>query len=559
MPKRDPFNLTTDSRGNFKRTIGVKRSDDEYKPATFYLGRDRAKACINVLRLEEVWQEVHDEWYKTGDRSDSRACWDSTTLAIGKAVAMGEESVQVDGPYADIPQEFQKFSLERMLQGEGGGPPAEWLTYFANRFDSLNKRFGRFIRIEMAQENWQEIVLRARYASEVRRTEAEPAAQMKSSQTLAQALDGFVDHIRLKYKEGDGTTLHGKAVLNRIDFLRRELGNDVKRSLDDVNLSFLDNWLMAWKNRPKTAKGEMCSPETAKQVIKVIRYFVKWLHRSSDFSWTKPADYEVTPVTIRETPEELARSEKIVRYRTEELSTLWEYAGPRERVYMLLGLNCGFGKREVSTLRIDQIDLEKGAIHRRRTKTGIWGLWKLWPETVAGLRWYLEEVRGDFDSPYVFVSDRGKPFAEKTKGGNPNMCVANAWDRLNKTVRKDFSDFRWLTFNKLRKTGASWMRRRYGKEIAEVYLSHGEWSEVDHYTDRRFQELRKALGRLRKCLEGMFAKVETPFNGTRKPNTTISLATQKRIRELRRQGYTLRKTAELAGVTFSAARRYGKV
>src|SRR5262245_14048770 len=93
MPKKDPFNLTRDARGNFKRTLGVKLSEGEYVPHTFYLGRDRAQACVQVCQLEKCWNAVHDRWYRR--RETPRACWDATTLEIAKAVGLGKAEVQV--------------------------------------------------------------------------------------------------------------------------------------------------------------------------------------------------------------------------------------------------------------------------------------------------------------------------------------------------------------------------------------------------------------------------------------------------------------------------------
>src|SRR5262249_20617016 len=152
-----------------------------------------------------------------------------------------------------------------------------------------------------------------------------------------------------------------------------------------------------------------------------------------------------------------------------ELAALYEYATPIERLYLLLALNCGFGIGEIATLRTSQVNLDKRYIRRKRGKTGVLGFWRLWPEIVAALRWYLSG-RPKSDSPYLILTDKGTPLVEKTKGGNRKQVIPNAWGRLFKRVKKDHPAFPDVSFNKLRKTGASFMRRHFGENVAERYL-----------------------------------------------------------------------------------------
>ena len=61
----------------------------------------------------------------------------------------------------------------------------------------------------------------------------------------------------------------------------------------------------------------------------------------------------------------------------------------------MLALNCGFSKAEIATLRLDEV-VESGKytfIKRSRRKTGAYGEWILWPETLAALG-YLARFRG---------------------------------------------------------------------------------------------------------------------------------------------------------------------
>src|SRR5262249_40641087 len=150
----------------------------------------------------------------------------------------------------------------------------------------------------------------------------------------------------------------------------------------------LEDWLTYWANRPPTKRGSVCARDWVRGVIKTVRDFVRWLNRSDKFEWRKPPEYEDRlPVRIKDTTEELSQEPEVKRYKRDELATLWEYATPRDRVFVLLALNCGFGLREIATLRTGQIKVkgDKAIIKRRRTKTGVWCKWVLWPETAAAL------------------------------------------------------------------------------------------------------------------------------------------------------------------------------
>jgi integrase len=321
----------------------------------------------------------------------------------------------------------------------------------------------------------------------------------------------------------------------------------------------LQDWLRHWANRPVAKHGKPVSRDWAKSCIKTIRDFVRWLHRSSLFDWSKPAQYEVLPMPVRANAEDQAAEvqDRVRRYNRDELGTLWQYAAPRERVFLLLGLNCGFGLREIATLRLHEVDLDKGSIQRKRTEPGVFARWKLWPETVEALRWWMAN-RPKSESPYVFLTEKGRPIVERTKGGNPNQTIPNAWGRLYRKILKDKAGFPRLSFNKLRKTGSKWIRRKFGREVADLYLSHGRLEIVDASAERPFNLVAKATDRLRRVLEPVFSGVEIPFPAekTRNPNYVLSLATIARMKELRGQGMTLKEIAKETGTCVQTVLRH---
>ncbi len=134
---------------------------------------------------------------------------------------------------------------------------------------------------------------------------------------------------------------------------------------------------------------------------------------------------------------------------------------------------------------------------------------------------------------------------------------------LLRRIQKDKPEFRKLSFNKLRKTGANLVRRFSDGETAAVFLCHGRPVKADAlldlYTDRHFDKVFAALDRVAEYLAPMFAGVADPFPADgKKHNPSVSLGQIKRMRALRAQGFTVRKVAEDVGVTAETVRRYCK-
>lgn len=86
---------------------------------------------------------------------------------------------------------------------------------------------------------------------------------------------------------------------------------------------------------------------------------------------------------------------------------------PVLKAMVLLGLNCGFGNTDVSTLTQSALDLENGWIDFPRPKTAIDRRIPLWPETIAAIRAALD-ARPSSSAPdcdgLCFVTRNGEQF-----------------------------------------------------------------------------------------------------------------------------------------------------
>ncbi len=96
----------------------------------------------------------------------------------------------------------------------------------------------------------------------------------------------------------------------------------------------VEGLVTCWRNRPIRKRGTPASPETARDVIKRIKTFIRWLHRQPDLHWRKPADLEWERVRIPLSPAEVsakATPQQVDTYTVAELAILYDYATPPDR------------------------------------------------------------------------------------------------------------------------------------------------------------------------------------------------------------------------------------
>jgi hypothetical protein len=381
-----------------------------------------------------------------------------------------------------------------------------------------------------------------------------PAAQG----TLFAAMDAFGAIQKQMYTE----TEHGKKQAERLDFLKRHLTDC---PLATFNNEAIDRVRTIIKGRPLTKRGRPCSVDFAKSLVKILNAFVDWLDGSS-LGWAKPRGYRVKPVKIRRTMGENATRHRKPVYTRGQLITLYQYATPLERVCLLLALNCAFGAGELATLWIEEIRLDHeheeygkvgNWIMRDRHKSSAYGEWRLWIETVAGIKWYRQRHNKKDTGPLLLVG--GEPITF-TEGGNRSQYFASMMTRLVTRIRKDQPDFPRLSFNKLKKTSSTLVRRLASAEVASLHTSHGEVCDdplLSCYANADFRPVFKAQRRLRKYLTPMFEVVPDPFPAeAKRHNPSISLAMIRKIKEMRAKKIPYKTICQELGVSMDTVRRY---
>jgi hypothetical protein len=589
------------SDGHFVRNIGWKRTETGYAQPKFYLGRDESTARVISLRLEQLWEQVARRWkreldrspafpeyqihtdsmqffaggqWKSGsylsltsigfrkpaneDASNDRPVWDQLTREIAEAVRRGESIVKVSCQNS----QFDKVSGGDFMR------MSDWLTTLQEDIT--------VVRIELldveAQRQFDENQQReARQHIEHGRKLMHRKA---GGETLRVALDKYTEWIDTKFVTAEKRLSGWGANQKRlIGFIRRNLANC---TLGEMGSERIEEQIDVLRLRPLSQEGKQISVAWAKSCIKQYRNFLRWLNRSEEFSWKRPPDLEIGQIRIPLTPQEKSatvRSTQVKTYTLEELQTCWEYGSPFQRLLMLLGLNCGFGRAEIASLEMDdlllhqmhphedevgcQSTVDDGWILRNRHKTGVYGEWKLWPETIQALKWWLKQRESIAVSPgvtTVLVTQKGQRYDTPTKGNHANYQLPNRWYALTDRIQKDKPAFRKLSFKILRKTAGNLIRKAADGEVAGVFLCHGKPVKSDElldlYTNRDFAKVFNTIDAVGQNLQPCWAGVPVPFPETRKKGgANISLSKIRRIQKMKRQGFKTNVIAELLKVS----------
>jgi hypothetical protein len=164
----------------------------------------------------------------------------------------------------------------------------------------------------------------------------------------------------------------------------------------------------------------------------------------------------------------------------------------------------------------------------------------------------------------LFVTENGHSYLTRSPSGNPNQRIPNIFAALVRRVRRDHRDFPRLSFGKLRKTGANFVKRFSDGEVAATFLCHGRAVKVDDladvYTDRPIGKVFEALRKVEKYLEPMFVAVpQNPFpEEGKKGGLNISRGLVRKMQKLRSQGFKVDASARMCNVNRTTVLRHTK-
>jgi integrase len=265
----------------------------------------------------------------------------------------------------------------------------------------------------------------------------------------------------------------------------------------DTSVKSIDNAKVTdYRNRILATDAK---PNTKARLLNVMKQFIGHLHDMEVIDKPRIMDKLriATPQKENET------------YTDTEVRMLLIGAEGRVRLYVLLGLNCGFYQSDISDLLRFQVDLKAGTITRQRSKQKADEnppkvTWKLWPATVTLLR---QELATEGDR--ALVRDDGGDLLQVGDVNGRTDAVDNAFRNLlrqvgmaerykpegkKKTVERRRGSFSWL-----RDKSASLLRDSQYHDVVDLFLGHAAAKVSDiHYAQTPIGRLSKGLSWLAK-------------------------------------------------------------
>jgi hypothetical protein len=564
MVSRTRQNWKLDDQGEYPRQVGWKYSRNQILiQHKFRLGADLKEAKRREQKLLELWGQIE----ATTSTPGKPVIWNPFMLYVAKQIAKGKVQIEVPRMPHDTPEAYARY-VHRVQRHY---PMVSFVAedeeaYVAGATANRTMVEGQIRELE------EQITIK-----KTKHIQGGNIGEVDLSQhtgMLHDAMRAYIEWIKKDYfrpalgRINDG----GRTKMRQVETLITRHENQLLSMLDEAAV---EEMFRFWRQRPfKMGSKKPISRKSAENYIGELKRFFRWLHKSQDFDWRKPENFDEIKTKVDAAPGDKQR--KLVQVDTfslAELQLLNEYATPLERVFLLLGLNCGFGVAEIASLLIGEVVLFKGHearhqellgyqttksdsfIKRIRRKNGVYGEHILFPQTVVAMQWALQRRNKHpnfLDESVLLLNDNGVPYNRPTKGNYRNQQIPSRFANIVNRIKKDgHADFPALSFGKLRKTAGDLVRRFSDGEIFGVFMCHGQPVKTDNladlYSNRPFGKVFKAIREIQEYLQPVFAAAgAVPFN-SRLSQVTYRSATSDRILELHDRDWSIRTIAKEVG------------
>ena len=229
--------------------------------------------------------------------------------------------------------------------------------------------------------------------------------------TIAEVCNSFWRNKREKLLAGELSERSFHDYVRTTDLIVAHFGKD--RRADDLHPEEFE--------RLRSQLAERLGPHALKNTINRCRVVFKFAHDSRMID--RPVNYGQSFARPSAKAMRKARREagpKLLE--RDELLSVLAASDDQLKAMILLGLNCGYGNTDVSSLPKSALDLKEGWIDFPRPKTEIHRRAKLWPETVAALELAIAQrpaPEAPEDADLCFLTVRGKQWVRvQQKGGS---------------------------------------------------------------------------------------------------------------------------------------------
>lgn len=267
------------------------------------------------------------------------------------------------------------------------------------------------------------------------------------------------------------------------DWLGRFLKDHPGLLAADFTVEMFATWKLSLRRREYSAES--------------INHFLSAVRAMYAFA----ADVELLPAVprlrrVRNEPCPKIGSRLKPLYTAGELQKLLNGAEPQLKGMLLLGLNCGFGPKDLADLLWD--DISDGRVTLPRSKTGVCQTYALWPETEA----HLEQIRESRRELRERIARRNPAASD-----NGHVFVTRYWRPWNKDATAE--EFRKLCkrvgvpcygFYRLRHCASTAMSLVATPHVHRKFMRHSQLQTQVTYTHTPDGEVDAAVMKAREKL-----------------------------------------------------------
>jgi len=339
-----------------------------------------------------------------------------------------------------------------------------------------------------------------------------------SQAPISLLIDGYLESRRKRVEEDDLSHQSHANDIAQLDIFRvycdQQKIDTISEAVTEESLDAFKVFVKTYSPKDKPDDFER-APASVWHAVKRVKHMVEW-------GWSKRY-FNDPPRNLKEFGNVPLGRPKAKTYTADELATLYQKAGPRFKLYILLAINCGYQQIDIATLERSMVDWETGIIARNRHKTGVPQHSRLWPITLEMLRKYAEP-EGDI----LLKSRDGNPLLWHKLRDDGRVwrsdCIQRAFNRLRKQCGGEIAT---KSFTDIRNTGASRIKNQYNpeqrgtksnQELFDLYLGHAPHKMIASYDEGDWLELFKASD----WLATLYKWEDTPQHATAELQTCES-------------------------------------
>jgi integrase len=290
-------------------------------------------------------------------------------------------------------------------------------------------------------------------------SQSRPVRQTPTECTLHVAINNYVNARLAQQVQGDIE----QATYREINDISRRVLNTIggQRLLSSIGPNDFDALLKAVGHQSAISRQKF---------VMQTRALFRWIFDHLGISVSMGANFNAPPrKAIREQLNQ--RDAKI--FEPDQIHRLLSVASPQMKAIMLLGINGGYGNRDVSELPANAVNLKGAVIDHYRAKTGARRIVPLWDETVEAIRAVI--VPGQ---ERLFLDRFGKPIERQGVYG-----ICRMMDELRQATNIACTFY--------------WFRYTFATVASEVPDDHARHLVMGHVIDGVSENYVKAFPRQR--------------------------------------------------------------